>query len=164
MPNYYYSITNQKLHFAKLALEDWQSLEKSQQFNKVILRVYQERVIFHLYVSLWAIYNEIAAYYRFPLLTQPLILSDFLNQDLLEKYPSPEFNELALLLETPSSAVASINKAWLDLFSPLPIKEYDVNEIRLKEINTYLGIETLQSFLKELTDLISHFRCGLIEY
>lgn len=166
MANEPYTITNQKLYFAKQALTDWQALEKAPHSNKMLLKAYQERVIFHLYSSLWACYNEIATYYRFPLMIQSYALDIFLSKEFLEQYPSPELNELALLLNTSNSVVASVNKAWSALFTPVTQlkQQADVNRIQVNNMDTTLNVELLSVYLQEITELILHFRSGLTEY
>lgn len=164
MANEPYTITNQKLYFAKLALANWQALEESAELNKPLLKAQQEVVIFHLYSVLWAIYNEIASFYRFPLLTDTTPLNQFLTKPFIEQYPSPELNELFTLLATPSSVIAIINKAWLELFNIVPAIKQVAQTIAIKDIDETLGYQALQKNLQELTALISRFRSGLTEF
>lgn len=165
MANEPYTITNQKLYFVKLTLTDWQTAIVDSQANQATLKPYYEHVIFHFYGSLWAIYNEIASFYRFPLLTQPLSLKKFLTAEFLQQNPSPELNELVVLLDDNSSFVSLIDKAWQDLFDPTVTTQQSSNIIPVKQLATTLEtLEDAKECLKELSNLIVRFRAGLSEY
>lgn len=164
MANEPYTITNQKLYFAKSALANWQAAEKSAELNKALLKAQQEVVIFHLYSVLWAVYNEIASFYRFPLLNDTTPLNLFLTKQFIEQHPSPELNELFSLLATPSSTIALINKAWLELFNMAPVVTQATQSIALKDLDEPLSSNALHANLQELTALVSRFRISLTEF
>lgn len=165
MANEPYTITNQKLYFVKLTLADWQTAIIESQANPTSLKPYHERVVFHFYSSLWAIYNEIASFYRFPLLTQPLSLKQFLTAEFIAQNPSPELNELVTLFDDNSSFLSLIDKAWQDMFNPTVTKQASSNIIPVKQLTNSLDtLEDAKVCLKELSELIVRFRAGLSEY
>ncbi|UYZ83288.1 hypothetical protein MTZ49_11870 [Entomomonas sp. E2T0] len=165
MANEPYTITNQKIYFVKLTLADWQAAIDSPSTNVAIIKAFQERIVFHLYGSCWALYNEIASYYRFPLINQPLSIKGFLTTTFVEQNPSPELNELVTLLEDSSSFLSLIDQAWQELFNPAIAQKPSANIIPTKHLEN--SLDTLQDAeicLKQLSDLVVRFRAGLSEY
>ena len=162
MANEPYTITNQKLYFSKLAIADWQKRADENALNINFLKAYQQQTIFHLYTCLWAIYNEVASYYRIPSLTSDISLKKWLTEDFISQYPSAELNELYSLLST-DSFIASITCAWEKIFNPLTTeKQSAITLVNLNaEIESY---EQAQKILEQVSDLVLRFRSGLSEY
>lgn len=165
MANEPYTITNQKIYFVKLTLTDWQTAIESPLTNVAVIKAFQERITFHLYSSCWALYNEIASYYRFPLINQPISIKEFLTTAFVEQNPSPELNELVTLLEDSNSFLSLIDHAWQELFNSAIPQKSPANIIPTKQLENSLDTPQDAEFcLKQLSDLVVRFRAGLSEY
>lgn len=162
MANEPYTITNQKLYFSKVAIADWQKVTTENTTNINLLKVYQQQTVFHLYTCLWAVYNEVASYYRIPLLSANSALREWLTEDFIKEYPSAELNELFALLNT-DSFVATISHAWEKIFTPVTTTKQSA--ITLVNVNSDIEhYEQAQQVLAQLNELVVRFRAGLSEY
>lgn len=162
MANEPYTITNQKLYFSKIAIADWQKIANTEAANINLLKVHQQQTLFHLYTCLWAVYNEVASYYRIPLLNADTSLRKWLTEAFISEHPSAELNELYSLLTT-DSFVASIANAWEKIFNPVTVEK----QAAIAVINLSADIdnhEQAQRILAQLNELVMRFRAGLTEY
>ncbi|MFD1260153.1 DUF6586 family protein [Entomomonas asaccharolytica] len=165
MANEPYTITNQKIYFVKLTLTDWQAAIDSPSKTIAAIKAFQERAAFHLYSAVWALYNEIASYYRFPLLNQPVAFKEFLTASFVEQNPSPELNELVTLLEDANSFLSVIDQAWQALFNSAIPQKSSIDIIAITQLGNSLDtLQDAENCLKQLSDLVVRFRAGLSEY
>lgn len=162
MANEPYTITNQKLYFSKLAIFDWQQKTSDNSSSISILKAYQQQTIFHLYTVVWAIYNEVAGYYRIPLLNADVSLKKWLTDEFIAQYPSAELNELYSLLNT-DSFIATIISSWEKIFNPLTVEKQST--ITLIGIGSEVDhCDQAREILAQLNNLVLRFRAGLSEY
>jgi len=87
-----YTRTNQKLFFARLALESMAKAEQSQAMNaQGLVQAERESALFHLYGALLGLCHEIGGFYRLPVVAS---VEQALADDALNIIAIPEVAEM----------------------------------------------------------------------
>lgn len=168
-----YTRTNQKLHFAGLALKAWRQAEASRSLNaQALIQAEREAVLFHLYGALLGLCHEIAGFYRLPQARSPQVES-LLTSAVLEAAPSPELAELVELAQQPETWLAQLLAEYAGLFLPpqLPNKaKVDppavplIEAVTLDEEANALSPDQLEDWRRYLKDMALRFRGNLTEW
>ena len=113
-----YTRTNQKIFFAGLALENLRKAEAGEAMNaQALMQAEREAVLFHLHGAVLALCHEIADYYKLAEARAPRV-ELLLNQDVLQRSPTPELAELMEIAAQPESWLAQLLAAHAALFLP----------------------------------------------
>ncbi|WP_449434009.1 DUF6586 family protein [Pseudomonas putida] len=167
-----YTRTNQKLFFAGLALESMAKAEESRAMNaQGLIQAQRESALFHLYGALLGLCHEVGGFYRLPQAAASRV-EDMLADDALTAIAIPEVAELLELTRQRETWLAQLLSAYAELFRPpvakKPVKT-DVTQPLIQAVNLdepeypALSREQLESWRKDLKDLVRRFRDALSE-
>jgi hypothetical protein len=173
MAHEFYTRTNQKIHFAGLALKAWRQAETSGGMNaQALIQAEREAVLFHLYGALLGLCHEIAGFYRLPEARSPRV-EQLLSSAVLEAAPSPELAELVELAQQPETWLAQLLAEHARLFLPpqAPSKAKVEPSLPLieavsldEEEEKALKPEQLDEWRQHLKDMALRFRGSLTEW
>ncbi|TBU95537.1 DUF6586 family protein [Stutzerimonas kirkiae] len=168
MANERYTRTNQKLHFASLALERWQhALAQGDSTQQAAER---ETSLLHLYGALLGLCHEVGGFYRVAG-AEASSVEAILKRPLLQAAPIPELAELLELAEHPDTWLALLLRGHAALFLPLrpaPKVRQDVTQplieaVTLEPASDELSLEDVQDWRQQLRELVLRFREGMNE-
>ncbi|MDC7824637.1 PasA protein [Pseudomonas sp. BLCC-B13] len=167
-----YTRTNQKIFFAGLALESLRKAEAGEAMNaQALMQAEREAVLFHLHGAVLALCHEIADYYKLAEARAPRV-ELLLNQDVLQRSPTPELAELMEIAAQPESWLAQLLAAHAALFLPPQAPKTAKVDPTLPLIQTVslepeeapqLGCAELESWRQQLKQLVLRYRESLSE-
>ena len=167
-----YTRTNQKIFFAGLALENLRKAEAGEAMNaQALMQSEREAVLFHLYGAVLGLCHEIADYYKLAEARAPRV-ELLLNQEVLQRSPTPELAELMEIAAQPESWLARLLAAYAALFEPPQAPKTAKVDPTLPLIQTVsleaeeaprLGHAELEGWRQQLKQLVLRYRESLSE-